>query len=174
MKCRTRFSNNEILILTILAMVVFFSCILPIIDNSNIKYINEIKEQLSSELGLNSVNPVDSNGTTNSMIPVDSMNPNSTYSEYTNNDAYSNPSNLDKSNKIDMNRCSKQCCKHVQWNVPIANVKKEISNAEMENYIGTNLSCNSNSGSGCLCMTKNNFNTLSNRGFNSSVNTCVI
>ena len=63
--------------------------------------------------------------------------------------------------KIDKNLCSRDCCKHVQW--PVAHDKKSI---DTKDYIGSNMSCNFGSGSGCVCVTKNDFDYLSTRGNN--------
>jgi hypothetical protein len=68
-------------------------------------------------------------------------------------------------NKIDKNMCSIHCCKHVQWpvlfNTNDPNVKPDL----FKNYIGSNLSCNNGpTGGGCVCVTKENYEYLSNRG----------
>jgi hypothetical protein len=81
-------------------------------------------------------------------------------------------SNTSEQLKLDKNICSKQCCKHVQWPVPHDAITKEISDKDMEKYIGTNLTCNLGSGSGCLCVTKDDFNYLSNRGSNAGKVMC--
>jgi hypothetical protein len=44
-----------------------------------------------------------------------------------------------------------------------------VNENKKENYIGSNLSCNSGSGSGCLCVTKKDINYLSDRGFNAII-----
>lgn len=80
--------------------------------------------------------------------------------------------NTPEPRKLDKNICSKQCCKHVQWPVPHDAKTKEIPDKELENYIGTNLSCNFGSGSGCLCVTKDDFNYLANRGSNAGKDMC--
>jgi hypothetical protein len=80
--------------------------------------------------------------------------------------------NTNETRKIDMNRCSKQCCNHSQWPVPHDALTNEMSLNESEQYIGSNLSCNFGSGSGCVCFTKDDFNYLANRGSNSTNNTC--
>jgi len=75
--------------------------------------------------------------------------------------------------QLDKNICSKQCCKHVQWPPPHATITKEIIDKDLKKkYIGTNFSCNSGSGSGCLCMTKDDFSYLANRGSNAGKNMC--
>ena len=131
MKPNCKLNDNEILVLIILGIIIFFVFILPIIDNTNIKAIDQIKENLTNNIN------------TNTEIM-----------------------------QLDKNICSKQCCKHVQWAVPIDNITKEVPNKDLENYIGSNLSCNSGSGSGCLCMTKDNFNYLANRGSNAGKDIC--
>jgi hypothetical protein len=80
--------------------------------------------------------------------------------------------NTPEPTKLDKNICSRQCCKHVQWPVPHDAVTKEISDKDMKNYIGNNLSCNFGSGSGCLCVTKDDFNYLANRGSNAGKDMC--
>lgn len=74
--------------------------------------------------------------------------------------------------QLDRNICSKQCCKHVQWPTPNDTITKEILDKDLKKYIGTNFSCNAGSGSGCLCMTKDDFNYLANRGSNAGKNMC--
>lgn len=74
--------------------------------------------------------------------------------------------------KMDENLCSKQCCKFVQWPVPHDVKVGDIPEEQLKNYIPSNLSCNygSNNGGGCLCVTKDNFNYLSQRGGNAGGN----
>ena len=74
--------------------------------------------------------------------------------------------------KIDENICSKQCCKFVQWPVPHDVKVGDIPEEQLKNYIPSNLSCNygSNNGGGCLCITKDNFDYLSQRGGNAGSN----
>jgi len=74
--------------------------------------------------------------------------------------------------KIDKNMCSRQCCKFSQWPVPHDLHEKTIPDDQLKNYIGSNLSCNFGSGSGCLCVSKDDFNYLANRGGNSSSQMC--
>jgi hypothetical protein len=83
-------------------------------------------------------------------------------------------SNIKNSKKLDTNICSKQCCNHTQWPIPSDAMTKEISDKEMEKYVGSNLSCNFGSGSGCLCVTKDDMNYLSNRGLNAGKDSCGI
>lgn len=70
--------------------------------------------------------------------------------------------------KFDQNICSQQCCNQSQW--PVEHMPK--IEEEMSKYVGSNFSCNFGSGSGCLCVTKDDFNYLANRGKNSGNNTC--
>lgn len=65
--------------------------------------------------------------------------------------------------KLDLNRCSKQCCGQSNWPVP-----HMVKDEEMKNYVGSNFSCNLGSGSGCLCVSKDDVNYLSKRGNNQS------
>ena len=74
--------------------------------------------------------------------------------------------------KIDLNRCSKQCCAQTQWFLPPELRINDMSQEEASKYIPNNFSCNLGNGSGCLCMTSDNFNALAGRGKNSTSNTC--
>ena len=72
--------------------------------------------------------------------------------------------NLSMNNKIDMNECSFNCCKHIQY-LPdeIKKIKEnDNKNKKYDNYISSNISCNG----GCICLKKNNFDFLSSRGGN--------
>jgi hypothetical protein len=80
--------------------------------------------------------------------------------------------NTDEIKKLDKNMCSKQCCNHSQWPVPHDAKSGPIPKEKLANYIGTNLTCNFGEGSGCLCVTKDDFNYLANRGGNSGNNMC--
>lgn len=61
--------------------------------------------------------------------------------------------------KVDMNSCSRDCCKHSQWPVP------HMKNSDKE-HVGTNLMCNAGNGGGCVCVKDNEFKYLSSRGEN--------
>lgn len=78
--------------------------------------------------------------------------------------ATENENMLDKNLKLDLNMCSKQCCKFTQWNTPDDINKGPMSANDLQNFVGSNYSCNFGQGSGCLCVTKDNLNTLTNRG----------
>lgn len=69
-----------------------------------------------------------------------------------------------KSQRIDLKPCSKQCCKFVQWPVPFNTKNPIVSDDTLNNYIGSNLSCNLGDGGGCVCITKDDYNYLSNHG----------
>lgn len=127
MESNLKLNDNQILVLVILGIVVFFVFILPLIDNKNKQATDKIKENL-----INTPEPI----------------------------------------KLDKNICSPQCCKHTQWPVPHDAKNKDISDKELENYIGTNLTCNLGSGGGCLCVTKDDFNYLASRGSNAGKNMC--
>ncbi len=74
--------------------------------------------------------------------------------------------------KLDKNFCSPQCCKHVQWPVPHDAKTGPIPKDQLDKYIGTNFSCNFGNSSGCLCIDKDDFNYLANRGGNSGSQMC--
>jgi hypothetical protein len=68
--------------------------------------------------------------------------------------------------KLDKAICSKSCCKFDSnaWPYPFNTRDPRITDEELENYIPNNFSCNNGYGSGCPCMTKDNFNYLVNHG----------
>jgi hypothetical protein len=67
--------------------------------------------------------------------------------------------------KIDQNICSAQCCKFTQWPLPFNTQNPNIDDKSLENYIGSNLSCNNGqTGGGCVCFTPKDFNYLAKRG----------
>jgi hypothetical protein len=66
--------------------------------------------------------------------------------------------------KIDQNICSKQCCKFIQWPIPFNTRNPIINDATLNDFIPSNLSCNGGTNGGCVCLTKNDFNYLSNHG----------
>ncbi len=74
--------------------------------------------------------------------------------------------------KLDKNICSSQCCKQTQWPVPHDAKTGPIPKDQLDNYIGTNFSCNFGNGSGCLCVAKDDFNYLANRGGNAGSEMC--
>ena len=68
--------------------------------------------------------------------------------------------------KIDTNRCSRDCCGLNQWPVPTEMLNNDIPPNELKNYIPSNFSCNfgDNIGSGCVCLTKNDYTYLNKHG----------
>ena len=68
--------------------------------------------------------------------------------------------------KLDKTKCSRSCCKFDSnsWPYPFNTKDPNITDAELANYIPTNFNCNNGYGSGCPCMTKDNFNYLVNHG----------
>ncbi len=77
------------------------------------------------------------------------------------------PENYIPDAKIDQNICSKQCCKFAVWEPPFDVKNPNIDPTFMDKFIGTNLSCgNGPDNGGCVCMTKNDFNYIANRGQN--------
>ena len=68
-------------------------------------------------------------------------------------------------NKIDTKRCSTNCCKYTQWPVPFNTGGIDADNAKIDysNIVSSNFSCSgSGTGSGCLCVNKDDMNYLSN------------
>lgn len=78
----------------------------------------------------------------------------------------------ENANKLDQFMCSKQCCKFAQWPVPKELHEHTIPDNKLINYIGSNFSCTGGDKSGCLCITKDESQYLSQRGGNSLNNTC--
>lgn len=69
--------------------------------------------------------------------------------------------------KIDTTKCSKQCCKHTQWPVPKElRPKGNMTDEELKDVVGSNLTCNHGSGGGCVCLKKDQFKQLASRGDN--------
>ena len=69
--------------------------------------------------------------------------------------------------KLDQNICSTQCCKHTQWPVPFNTTDPNVDPKIFKDYIGSNLSCNNGqTGGGCLCVNKKDYEYLSNHGEN--------
>ena len=70
--------------------------------------------------------------------------------------------------KIDTNKCSKSCCINSGWKLPKELEPTDMSVDELKNYIPSNFSCNfgSNTGSGCVCVSKDDNELLGSRGGN--------
>jgi hypothetical protein len=66
--------------------------------------------------------------------------------------------------KIDKNICSKQCCKFIQWPVPFNTRNPKISDELINKFIPSNFACNGGESGGCVCLTKNDYNYLSEHG----------
>ena len=76
-------------------------------------------------------------------------------------DTLASISNAGDVSSIDSNTCSRDCCRHVQWQPPHMPPLDQPSE-----YISTNFSCNRGEGSGCLCVKQGEFDNLKNRGGN--------
>lgn len=72
----------------------------------------------------------------------------------------------DQIKKLDQNKCSRQCCGQAQWTLPEELRSKDMTEEEAKKYIPSNFSCNLGNGSGCLCITKDDFNYLASHGSN--------
>ena len=135
---------------------------------SNIEKLDNILDSSNEIENFNLSNEIENFDLSNEIENFDSSN------EIENFDSFNEIENFDSSNeienfnnnsdisKIDMNKCDKSCCKHSQW-MPSYMTSSPNSN---NNYIGSNYSCNGGNGSGCVCMTKDNLNFLTNRGYN--------
>lgn len=68
--------------------------------------------------------------------------------------------------KIDQRICSKQCCKFIQWPVPFNTKNPIVKDDVLNNFIPSNFSCNGGENGGCVCLTKDDYNYLSEHGQN--------
>ena len=68
--------------------------------------------------------------------------------------------------KIDQRICSKQCCKFIQWPVPFNTRNPIVKDDVLNNFIPSNFSCNGGENGGCVCLTKDDYNYLSEHGQN--------
>jgi len=70
--------------------------------------------------------------------------------------------------KIDTNKCSKSCCINSGWKLPKELEPTDMSQDQLKNYIPSNFSCNfgSNTGGGCVCVSKDDNELLGSRGGN--------
>ncbi len=70
--------------------------------------------------------------------------------------------------KLDTNKCSRSCCVNSGWAYPKELQPNDMSADELKKYIPTNFSCNlgSNTGGGCVCVSKNDYEVLGSRGSN--------
>ena len=70
--------------------------------------------------------------------------------------------------KLDTNKCSRSCCVNSGWPLPKELQPNDMSADELKKYIPTNFSCNlgSNTGGGCVCVSKNDYEVLGSRGSN--------
>jgi len=69
---------------------------------------------------------------------------------------------------IDTNKCSRSCCKSSGWPLPEELLENDIKPEELATYVPNNFSCMNGptNRSGCLCLTKTEFNYLSNKAGN--------
>jgi hypothetical protein len=77
-----------------------------------------------------------------------------------------NQPNTNQPNKIDQKICSKQCCKFVQWPIPFNTRNPNVKDDVLDNFIPTNFGCNGGENGGCVCLTKDDYNYLSEHGQN--------
>ena len=132
--------DNDILLIVIIFISLFMIYyVYPFIIRENRKEQFEINDKINKIFDKTDVNYYHNDNTTS-----DNMNNNS--------------------NRIDLKPCSKQCCKFVQWPVPFNTKNPIISDDTLNNFIGSNLSCNLGDGAGCVCITKDDYNYLSNHG----------
>ena len=68
--------------------------------------------------------------------------------------------------RLDQNKCSIKCCGQTQWPLPEELRSKDMTDEEAKGYVPSNFFCNLGSGSGCLCVKKDDFNYLVSHGSN--------
>ena len=71
---------------------------------------------------------------------------------------------LENHKKVDMSKCSLDCCGN-QWPISFDLDREKRINAY--NTIGSNLTCSGINGAGCVCLQKASFDNLRDRGNNS-------
>ena len=76
------------------------------------------------------------------------------------------PANNSIMPKIDTKKCSTSCCGLNQWPVPNDIADPNISPKELQNYIPSNFGCASGDYKGCVCLTRDDSNYLTNHGQN--------
>jgi hypothetical protein len=69
--------------------------------------------------------------------------------------------------RYDLEKCSKNCC-NVQWQGSPELLGDDNNGKLNSNYVSSNMSCNFGKNSGCVCLSKDNFNYLENHGNNKS------
>lgn len=126
---------NQTLLYVVIGTFVFFFIILPMINNCS--YTENLTDIIEDRIKEYPGKNVPFMTNTKGAIPV----------------------------RMDLNKCSKLCCKHTQW-LP-DNMK--TNNTNTDKFIGTNFSCNNGDGSGCVCTTQDDFNIIANRGSTSDI-----
>jgi hypothetical protein len=74
--------------------------------------------------------------------------------------------------KFDQLKCSRSCCKNTQWPTGIPPEKTDMTAEELKNYIPSNFTCNWGKEGGCVCVTQQDYDYLSNKGGNISSGSC--
>ncbi len=91
---------------------------------------------------------------------------NEIFTDANTNQPNTNQPNTNQLNKIDQKICSKQCCKFVQWPIPFNTRNPIVKDDILDNFIPTNFACNGGENGGCVCLTKDDYNYLSEHGQN--------
>jgi hypothetical protein len=71
-------------------------------------------------------------------------------------------------NPIDTNKCSRSCCINSGWPYPSDILDNDIDPEELKTYVPNNFNCTDGptNKSGCLCMTQQNLDYLTNKAGN--------
>lgn len=86
-----------------------------------------------------------------------------------NNENFDIPTNTNNgpdhiSDNIDTKDCSQSCCKFTQWLPP----DMQNNDPKYKDYVGSNFSCNSGYGGGCVCTKKEDLEYLNKKADNRS------
>lgn len=155
----SRSDCNQVLLWVILGIIIYFCLIQPKLDNmckSELKNIKQYGTFTLKDKVLKYKNTKQNKKTKEGLANLNDL----------------TTQNTNDNMKLDRNKCSKQCCKHIQWTLPNELKTPDMANEKFKNYQSSNYSCNFGEGSGCLCISKDNINALVSRGANTNNNTC--
>ena len=165
--------DNYTLLLIIGFIIFFYMFIMPYFENKHINpTINPTTNPSNIIIEPSTNSNTNINPTTNpsNIIIEPSSNPTTNIEKLDNIfDSFNEIENFDDTKidmndnsyipKIDMNKCDKSCCRHSQWMPSYMTLNPD------KKYIGSNYSCNRGEGSGCLCVTQNDLDFLTKRGY---------
>ena len=170
-------SDYSFILLSILIGILFIFIIYPCIMNQNQNEDFKIDQQISeiftdtntsqpktSQPKTSQSNTSQSNTSQSNTSQPNTSQPNT--NQPNTNQPNTNQPNTNHLNKIDQKICSKQCCKFVQWPIPFNTRNPNVKDDILDNFIPTNFACNGGENGGCVCLTKDDYNYLSEHGQN--------